>query len=149
MSHLNTDFCFCFPHHTAYVNCLPAGTAVIEVGNNLHVILSKGTFPVTASSSAVTTVLTPIGQMQTSAGGPVKESYLLPVVTAAQRCRTAATVLIPAPARKPAPTSAFPSIHSAPAVPTSTPASHLSVKVQSCDKKPVPQPSCRFEPNLG
>lgn len=113
------------------MNCLPAGTAVIEVGNNLHLILSKGTFPVTASSSAVTTVLTPIGQVQTSAGGLVKENYLLPVVTAAQRCRTAATVLIPAPARKPAPMSAVPSAHSAPAAPTSTTAGHTCVKVQS------------------
>lgn len=139
MSHLKTHFfvCFCSPHLTAYVNCLPAGTAVIEVGNNLHFILSKATFPVTASSTAVTTVLTPIGQVQTSAGVPVKESYLLPVVTAAQRCRTAATLLIPAPARKPALTSAFPSAHSAPAVPATTPASHTSAKVRSCDQKPV------------
>lgn len=138
MSHLKTDlFFFSSLHLTAYVNCLPAGTAVIEVGNNLHLILSKATFPVTASSTAVTTVLTPIAQVQASAGGPVKESYLLPVVTAAQRCRTAATLLIPAPARKPALTSAFPSAHSAPAVPAATPASHTSAKVRSCGQKPV------------
>lgn len=136
-------FFFCSSHATAYVNCLPAGTAVIEVGNNLHLILSKGTFPVTASASAVTTVLTPIGQVQTGAGGLAKENYLLPVVTAAQRCRTAATVLIPAPARKPAPTAAFPSAHPAPAAPTAAPAGHTSVKVQSFYQKPVLQPSSR------
>lgn len=113
------------------MNCLPAGTAVIEVGNNLHLILSKGTFPVTSSSSGVTTVLTPIGQVQTNADGLVKENYFLPVVTAAQRCRTAATVLIPAPARKPAPTLAIPSAHSASVVPSNTPAGHTSVKVRS------------------
>lgn len=116
------------------MNCLPAGTAVIDVGNNLHLILSKGTFPV--SSSAVTTVLTPVGQVQTSAGGLVKENYLLPVVTAAQRCRTAATVLIPAPARKPAPMSAVPA-HSVSAAPTCAPAGHTSVKVQSFYQKAV------------
>lgn len=137
----NEHFFFCSSHATAYVNCLPAGTAVIEVGNNLHLILSKGTFPVTASASAVTTVLTPIGQVQTGAGGLAKENYLLPVVTAAQRCRTAATVLIPAPARKPAPTAAFPSAHPAPAAPTTAPAGHTSVKVQSFYQKPVLQPS--------
>lgn len=128
LSHLKTIF-FCSSCATAYVNCLPAGTAVIEVGNNLHLILSKGTFPVTASSSAVTTVLTPIGQLQTSADGLVKENYLLPVVPAAQRCRTAATVLIPAPVRKPAPMLA--SAHCASVASSSIPAGHTSVKVGS------------------
>lgn len=118
------------------MNCLPVGTAVIEVGNNLHLILSKGAFPVPASSSAVTTVLTPIGHVQTIAG-PVKENYLLPAIAAAQRCRTAATVLIPAPARRPALASAFPPAHSAPAAPTAAPASHASIKVWGRDQQPM------------
>lgn len=116
------------PVQNAYVNCLPAGAAFIEVGNNLHLILSRGTFPVAAGSSAVASVLTPIGQMQTSGGGPVKANYLLPVVTAAQRGRPAPAVLIPAPARKPALAAAFPPAHHAPAVPTSAPVKPAPVK---------------------
>lgn len=117
------------------MNCIPIGTAVIEVGNNLHLILSKGAFPVSASSSAVTSVLTPIGPVLTSTS-PVKENYHLPAVTTTQRCRTAAAVLIPAPARKPALASAFSSAHSTPAStpPTTatTPAIQTAVKVRRC-----------------
>lgn len=117
---------FCSAHATAYVNCLPAGTAVINVGNNLHFIVSKDSVPI--GSSAVTTILTPIGHVQASVGGLVKENCLFPVVSAAQRGHTAATVLIPIPARRPAPTVPA---YSVSAAPTSVPAGHTSFQVQS------------------
>ncbi|MEQ2214215.1 hypothetical protein XENOCAPTIV_023154 [Xenoophorus captivus] len=45
----------------AYLNYIPFGTAVVEVGNNMHLILPQGSFPlsVTSTSSPVASVLTP------------------------------------------------------------------------------------------
>ncbi|XP_030272373.1 RNA exonuclease 1 homolog isoform X3 [Sparus aurata] len=95
----------------AYVNYIPLGTAVIGVGNNLHLILPQGTFPlpVTSSSCPVTSVLTPISQVQTNAVA-VKQTNYPPAASTVQRYRTTAPVLIPAPARKPS--MAFASAHS-------------------------------------
>lgn len=119
-------------YSTAYMNYIPLGTAVINVGNSLHLILPEGTFPlpVTSSSSQVTSVLTPISQVHTSAV-TIKPAYYPATITPVQRYRTTAPVLIPAPARKPSLTSAFASAHSSPAV-SSTPqaAAHASVKVR-------------------
>nr|XP_046241388.1 uncharacterized protein zgc:152968 isoform X2 [Scatophagus argus]XP_046241389.1 uncharacterized protein zgc:152968 isoform X2 [Scatophagus argus] len=107
------------PVQNAYLNCIPLGTAVINMGNNLHLILPEAPFPlpVTSSSNQVTSVLTPINHVQTRAV-PVKQSYYPPAVTSVQRYQTTAPVLIPAPARKPSQTSAFASAHSSPAVST-------------------------------
>ncbi|KAM9360189.1 RNA exonuclease 1 homolog [Symphorus nematophorus] len=118
------------PVQNAYVNYIPLGTAVIEVGNNLRLILPEGTFPlpVTSSSSPVTSVLAQISQVQASAVA-VKQTYHPSAVTPVQRYRTTAPVLIPAPARKPSLTSAFVSSHSSPAAST-TP--------QAAPVKPVP-----------
>uniref|UniRef100_A0A665X0H9 Zgc:152968 n=1 Tax=Echeneis naucrates TaxID=173247 RepID=A0A665X0H9_ECHNA len=89
------------------MNYLSLGTAVIEVGNNLHLILPEGTFPlpVTSSSSPVTSVLTPVSQGHTS-NLPVKPTCTA-AVTHVQKYRTIAPVLIPAPTRKPLFTSAL------------------------------------------
>lgn len=118
-------------YSAAYINYVPLGTAVIEVGNNLHLILPEGAFPlpVTSSSSQVTSVLTPISQVHMSTVA-VKQIYHPPSVTPLQRYRTTAPVLIPAPARKPSLTSAFALAHSNPAVSTTpqTPV-HAAVKV--------------------
>ncbi|XP_008416192.1 RNA exonuclease 1 homolog isoform X4 [Poecilia reticulata] len=50
-----------YPGQNAYLNCVPLGTAVIEVGSDLHLILPQGHFPLsaTSSSSPVSSVLTP------------------------------------------------------------------------------------------
>ncbi|XP_045890880.1 RNA exonuclease 1 homolog isoform X2 [Micropterus dolomieu] len=121
------------PLQNAYINYVPLGTAVIEVGNNLHLILPEGAFPlpVTSSSSQVTSVLTPISQVHMSTVA-VKQIYHPPSVTPLQRYRTTAPVLIPAPARKPSLTSAFALAHSNPAVST-TPQTPVHAAV-----KPVP-----------
>ncbi|XP_059192195.1 RNA exonuclease 1 homolog isoform X2 [Centropristis striata] len=90
-----------------YQNYISFGTAVIGVGDNLHLILPDGSFPlpVTSSTSQVTSVLTPIGKVHTSTVA-VRQMYHPPSVTSVQRYRTTAPVLIPAPARKPLPSAA-------------------------------------------
>lgn len=90
------------------MNYIPLGTAVIDMGNNLHLILPEGAFPlpVASSSSPVTSVLTPISQAHTSTL-TVKQAYFPPAVTTLQRYRTATSMLIPAPAREPSLTTAF------------------------------------------
>ncbi|XP_073322012.1 uncharacterized protein [Pagrus major] len=104
----------------AYVNYIPLGTAVIGMGNNLHLILPQGTFPlpVTSSSCPVTSVLTPISQVQTNAVA-MKQTYYPPAATTVQRYRTTAPVLIPAQARKPSLT--FASAHSSQATSSTIP----------------------------
>ncbi|KAM3868434.1 RNA exonuclease 1 homolog [Diretmus argenteus] len=50
------------PVHSAYMNCIPVGTTMIEVGDNLHFILPEGTYPLplSAIASPVASILTPI-----------------------------------------------------------------------------------------
>uniref|UniRef100_A0A3Q3GVF3 Zgc:152968 n=1 Tax=Labrus bergylta TaxID=56723 RepID=A0A3Q3GVF3_9LABR len=85
-----------------YINYIPLGTAMINVGNNLQLILPEGAFPlpVTSSSSQVTSVLTPITQVYTNPV-TVKHTYLPPGLTHVHRYSTTAPMLIPAQARKP------------------------------------------------
>lgn len=113
------------------MNYVRLGTAVINVGNNLHLILPEGAFPVTPSSGPVTSVLTPIGRVQMSPS-TVTQTCHPPAVTSTQRCRTPTAVLIPALARKPSPTPAFALAHSSPAsFAAPPPAVHSAVKVRS------------------
>ncbi|XP_068167222.1 RNA exonuclease 1 homolog isoform X3 [Antennarius striatus] len=102
------------PSQNAYMNCIPVGTAVIEVGSNLHLILPGGAFPLPMTSSSVpaTSLLTPIRPTQTSAV-IVKQTSHPSAVTSVQRYRTSAPVIIPAPAQKPTLTSS--SAHLTPA----------------------------------
>ncbi|XP_042276575.1 RNA exonuclease 1 homolog [Thunnus maccoyii] len=122
------------PVQNAYINYIPVGTAVLEVGNNLHLILPQGAFPlpVSSNSSPVTSVLTPISQVRTS---PVTvkqtyhpQMYHPPAVMPVQRYRTAPPLLIPAPARKPSLTSGFASAHSSTANPTTPQAANATAK---------------------
>lgn len=116
---------------TGCVNYVRLGTAVINVGNNLHLILPEGTFPVAPSPGPVPSVLTPIGRVQMSPS-TVTQTCHPPAVTATQRCRTPTAVLIPALARKPLPTPAFALAHSSPAsLAVPPPAVHSAVKVRS------------------
>lgn len=110
------------------MNCIPLGTTVIEVGNNLHLILPDGTFPVTTSSSPVNSVLTPIGHMQTSLV-TVKQTCTLPAITPLSRSRTTAPILIPALARKSL-TSTLTATHSGPTAPIAASAA-TPVKVKT------------------
>lgn len=113
--------CICMHvfHIPAFVNYIPLGPAVIEVGNNLHLILPDGAFPVpiSSTSSPITPVLTPISQVHTSAL-TVRQMHHPPAVIPVQRCRPVAPVLIPAVARKPVLHSSFTSasLRSTPAV---------------------------------
>lgn len=122
--------CMFLSDHTAYVNYLPLGTTVIEVGNNLHFILPEGTFPlpVATSTGPVSSVLTPVSHVHRST---MQQTCLKAAVTPVQRYHTTAPVLIPAPTLKPSPASA--SAHSGPAASTtSQPAVHApAVKVKS------------------
>uniref|UniRef100_A0AAQ4RSK3 Exonuclease domain-containing protein n=1 Tax=Gasterosteus aculeatus aculeatus TaxID=481459 RepID=A0AAQ4RSK3_GASAC len=115
------------PVQNAHMNYISLGTAVIGVDNNLHLILPEGLFPLPASSGSghVTSVLTPISQVTTSAVA-VRQMYHAPAVTPLQRYRTTAPVLIPAPARKPSLASAFASSPAASAAPQA--AVHAAVK---------------------
>lgn len=126
---------FFLSHSTAHMNYISLGTAVIGVDNNLHLILPEGLFPLPASSGSghVTSVLTPISQVTTSAVA-VRQMYHPPAVTPLQRYRTTAPVLIPAPARKPSLASAFASSPAASAAPQA--AVHAAVKVRS-GKRPL------------
>ncbi|TWW60255.1 RNA exonuclease 1 -like protein [Takifugu flavidus] len=105
------------PVQNAYVNYIPLGTAVIEVGNNLHLILPDSTFPVTSSSIPVTPVLTPISSMHTSMV-TVKQSCPFPAIGPLQRTRSTAPILIPALARKSL-TPSLAATHSGAAAPVS------------------------------
>ncbi|XP_033946219.1 RNA exonuclease 1 homolog isoform X2 [Pseudochaenichthys georgianus] len=146
------------PVQNTYMNYISLGTAVIGVGNNLHLILPEGTFPlpVTSSSSQVTSVLTPISHLPTSYGA-VRQMYHLPAVTPMQRYRTTAPVLIPAPARKPSLTSAFAATLSSPAASTtSQTAVHAGLKLvptkrkmkQQCETVKVPHDTRQRYVNL-
>nr|XP_015816079.2 RNA exonuclease 1 homolog [Nothobranchius furzeri] len=96
--------------HNAYFNYIPLGSAVIEVGNNLHLILPQGGFPLASTSSPVTSVLTPVSQVHPSPV-PLDPS----TVNTLLRYRPAAPVLIAAPPRRPAvPTTSQPAIQAAP-----------------------------------
>lgn len=115
---------------TAFMNCIPLATTVIDVGNNLHLIIPECTFPVAASSSPVTSVLTPIGRVQTSTV-TIKQPYHPAALNPLQRCRTTAPILIPAMARKPSVSPAFAATHSSPAASTAAPSAvHVPAKVR-------------------
>ncbi|KAM4578001.1 uncharacterized protein V3H82_007507 [Fundulus diaphanus] len=110
------------PVQNAYLNCIPLGTAVIEVGNNVHLVLPEGSFPISvaSSSTAVTPVLTPVTQVHPNAAAAAPSRY-----------RPTAPLLIPAPPRRPALSSALASTSSQSAVGPSTasqPAAQAAVK---------------------
>ncbi|XP_037536164.1 RNA exonuclease 1 homolog [Nematolebias whitei] len=131
------------PVHSAYLNYIPVGTTVIEVGNNLHLILPQGSFPlsVASTSSPVTSVLTPVNRVHPS---PVSfnQPNNLPTVTALPRYRPAAPVLIAAPARRPVLNSGFAStLHSTAAPTTSQAPVQAAVKSRPLLKRKLKQPS--------
>nr|XP_020444048.1 uncharacterized protein LOC109953040 [Monopterus albus] len=92
------------PVQGAYMNYIPFGTAVIDMGSNLHLILPESSFslPVSSSSSPITSILTPITPVHPSTVAVI-QTQCSPAVTPVQRYRTTAPVLIPALARKPFP----------------------------------------------
>ncbi|XP_022621009.1 RNA exonuclease 1 homolog isoform X1 [Seriola dumerili] len=127
------------PVQNAYMNYLSLGTAVIEVGNNLHLILPEGTFPlpVTSSCSSIASVLTPVSQVHTSTVG-MKQTYHPAVVSSLQKYRTTAPVLIPAPTRKPLLISAL--THLSPASSTTPqPAGHAAAVKPAPTKRKLKQ----------
>ncbi|XP_008304339.1 uncharacterized protein LOC103375798 [Stegastes partitus] len=130
------------PVQNGYLNYVPLGTAVIEVGNNLHLILPEGAFPlpVTSSPSPPTTVLTPVSRVHPSAF-TVKQTYHPPAATPVQRYHSTAPVLIPAPARKPSLTPAFASasLHLSPATHTVPQASVQAVTKPTPAKRKLKQ----------
>ncbi|KAM7391229.1 hypothetical protein PAMP_021933 [Pampus punctatissimus] len=123
------------PLQNAYINYIPLGTAVLEVGNNVHLILPQGTFPlpVSTNSSPVTSVLTPISQVYKH---PVtmKQAYHPPAVTPVQRYHTAPPLLIPAPVRKPSLSSGL-AAHSSAANPTTPQAANATAKPMPTKRK--------------
>ncbi|XP_041854385.1 RNA exonuclease 1 homolog isoform X2 [Melanotaenia boesemani] len=96
------------PVQNAYLNYIPLGTAVIEVGNNLHLILPQSGFPPSAASTStpVTSVLTPVGQVHPN-GVTLKQAYHPLTITPLPRYRLTAPVLIAPPVRRPALNSGF------------------------------------------
>ncbi|KAM4745900.1 uncharacterized protein FYW61_016191 [Anableps anableps] len=96
------------PVQNAYLSCIPLGTAVIEVGKNVHLILPQGSFPLTttSTSSPVTSVLTPVTQVHPNPNA-VKQTSAPAAISPLPRYRSTAPVLIAAPARRPALNTAF------------------------------------------
>ncbi|XP_047237514.1 RNA exonuclease 1 homolog isoform X2 [Girardinichthys multiradiatus] len=109
------------PVQNAYLNYIPFGTAVVEVGNNMHLILPQGSFPlsVTSTSSPVASVLTTVSQVHPKPD-TFKQTNAPAAVTPLPRYRSTAPVLIAAPARRPALNSAFASTSLQPTVGVST-----------------------------
>ncbi|XP_034026821.1 RNA exonuclease 1 homolog [Thalassophryne amazonica] len=123
------------PLTKAYVNYIPLGTAVIGVGNNVHLILPEGAFPLpaTSSSASVASVLSPISQVHMN---PVssKQTHYPPALSTVHRSHTTPPLIIPALARKPA-VSVVALAHSQPAPPTAPPqAPQTATKLQNKQK---------------
>ncbi|CAB1426356.1 unnamed protein product [Pleuronectes platessa] len=87
------------PVQNAYINYLPLGTPVIQLGSNLHLILPEGTFPlsVTSGSCPLSSLLTPVTPVHMST---MKQTCHKAAVTPVQRYHLTAPMLIPAPTRK-------------------------------------------------
>uniref|UniRef100_A0A3P9KSY3 Exonuclease domain-containing protein n=1 Tax=Oryzias latipes TaxID=8090 RepID=A0A3P9KSY3_ORYLA len=124
----------------AYVNYIPVGTAVIEVGNNLHLILPQGAFPLPVASTSTPSVLTPVCQVHPNAVGQAcHPAAVMP------RSRSAAPpVVVAAPLRRPALTAAsasacLPSAALQPAAKTAQKPNKRKLKQQSeASKEKVP-----------
>ncbi|XP_014850752.1 PREDICTED: RNA exonuclease 1 homolog isoform X2 [Poecilia mexicana] len=97
-----------YPGQNAYLSCVPLGTAVIEVGSDLHLILPQGHFPLsaTSSSSPVSSVLTPMSRVHPNPTA-VRQTTSPAAVSALPKYRSTAPLLIAAPARRPAASTAF------------------------------------------
>ncbi|KAM9810538.1 uncharacterized protein ACB057_004481 [Neosynchiropus ocellatus] len=105
-----------------YVSCIPLGSTLVEVGNNVHLILPQGTFhlPVTSSASPVTSVLTPITHVQ------LKTANFQPAMIVGQRALTRPQV-IPPPNLRPSPNTRAVPI-AAPALPPAPAAKPAAAK---------------------
>ncbi|KAM3610176.1 uncharacterized protein V6R79_000157 [Siganus canaliculatus] len=124
------------PVQNAYMNYIPLGSAVIEVGNNLHLILPEGTFPlpVTTDPNPVPSVLTPVSQVQMSTF-TVKQGHH-PVITPVQRYRTTPPAFSPQPLRKPPLSTCLVPTRLAPSASTATQAAvPTSVKLVPTKRK--------------
>ncbi|XP_061673940.1 RNA exonuclease 1 homolog isoform X2 [Syngnathoides biaculeatus] len=89
------------PATQSYINYVPLGSAVLNVGENLRLILPQGTVPITSTSSVVTSVLTPITHLG------LASINAKPAKVSEQKYRSTAPLLIPATARKPSHPSAL------------------------------------------
>ncbi|KAG7276703.1 hypothetical protein CRUP_006882 [Coryphaenoides rupestris] len=79
-----------------YMSCIPVGKTVIQVGNNLHFILQEGSGPLVGSATSLSTVLTPIGMVNSSAGSsPALPAFQLSAVTPVHRYRPGHPVPVP------------------------------------------------------
>ncbi|XP_043968414.1 RNA exonuclease 1 homolog isoform X3 [Gambusia affinis] len=97
-----------YPGQNAYLSCFPLGTAVIEVGSDLHLILPQGRFPLsaTSSSSPVSSVLTPVSQVHPNPNA-VRQTAAPTAVPAPPKYRSTVPLLISAAPRRPAVSTAF------------------------------------------
>ncbi|XP_014324986.1 RNA exonuclease 1 homolog isoform X3 [Xiphophorus maculatus] len=97
-----------YPGQKAYLNCVPLGTAVIEVGSDIHLILPQGRFPLsaTSSSSPASSVLTPVSLVHPNPNA-VRQTAAPAAVSAPPKYRSTAPLLIAAPPRRPAVSTAF------------------------------------------
>ncbi|XP_061881028.1 RNA exonuclease 1 homolog isoform X1 [Entelurus aequoreus] len=87
--------------HNKTVNYVPLGSAVLNVGNNLRLILPQGTIPLTSACSVVSSVLTPITRVHTSSVTVRPPTFTSPAVLSTPRYRAGAPLLIPPAARRP------------------------------------------------
>ncbi|XP_054895215.1 RNA exonuclease 1 homolog isoform X2 [Poeciliopsis prolifica] len=82
-----------YPGQNAYLDCVPLGTAVIEVGRDVHLILPQGHFPLsaTSTSSPVSSVLTPVSRVHPN------PNAVPAAVSAPSKYRSTTPLLIAAP----------------------------------------------------
>ncbi|XP_024130545.1 RNA exonuclease 1 homolog isoform X2 [Oryzias melastigma] len=120
------------PLQNTYMNYIPVGTAVIEVGNNLHLILPQRAFPlpVASTSTPLPSVLTPVAQVHPQTNHP---AAVIPV--ARSRSAAPAAVVVP-PARRPALAAA--SLPSAAPQTTSKPSKRKLKQQSEASKEKVP-----------
>ncbi|KAM4615799.1 uncharacterized protein ACJ7VT_008814 [Polymixia lowei] len=125
------------PMQNGYMNCIPVGTAMIQVGNNLHFILPEGSYPLPTASitGPITSVLTPITPVHPS---PLTPIHAYPPATAppVYRHRLAAPVHLPGHASSFSAVSALP--HSS--LPNSQGAVHVPAKPLPTKRKVKQRP---------
>ncbi|XP_061751319.1 RNA exonuclease 1 homolog isoform X3 [Nerophis ophidion] len=88
------------------VNYVPLGSAVLNVGNNLRLILPQGTIPLTSACTVVSSVLTPITRVHTSSVTVRPPTFTSPAVASTPKYRAGVPLLIPPAARRPSQLSA-------------------------------------------
>ncbi|KAK7934340.1 hypothetical protein WMY93_005236 [Mugilogobius chulae] len=147
---IQTTQCSVTAKPAPYVTHLSVGATVIDVGNNLHLVLPEGTFPMSDSSGQVTSVLTPItpdnANSVSSVPTPVRPANTAninmkracPSSTQSQQRRNSQPVIIPPLAHRPVTAATSPSQCSPMPVPVAKPVATKRKLKPQCEIAKVP-----------